>query len=91
MEFTWNLEKSERNKEKHGISFETASLVFQDPYHLSKLDRVVDGEERWQTIGRAGQAVILLVAHTCRGDEDDERGRADHLRRQSDAERAQDL
>jgi uncharacterized protein len=28
------------------------------------LERVQDGEERWQTIGMAGGTLLLLVAHT---------------------------
>jgi uncharacterized DUF497 family protein len=28
------------------------------------VDRVVDGEERWQTMGSIAGAVIVLVAHT---------------------------
>jgi uncharacterized DUF497 family protein len=49
---------------KHQIHFETAVLVFEDPYALMRLDRVVDGEERWQTIGMIEGLVVLLVAHT---------------------------
>ena len=64
MKFTWDPVKNQRNQAKHGVSFETAILVFDDPYHLSKLDRVVDGEERWQTIGEIREMVILIVAHT---------------------------
>jgi len=30
------------------------------------LEREIDGEERWQTIGSAGGVVLLLVAHTWR-------------------------
>jgi len=49
---------------KHKVSFEAASLVFDDPLHVSRLERVVGGEERWQTVGMVGGAVLLLVAHT---------------------------
>jgi uncharacterized protein len=62
MRFEWGESKNRRNVEKHGIRFETATAVFDDPYALSDFDRVVDGEERWQTIGRADGSVIL-VAH----------------------------
>jgi uncharacterized protein len=34
-------------------------------------DREVDGEDRWQTIGRIGDMVVLLVAHTIADEEDD--------------------
>jgi len=66
MRFVWDEEKSRRNLAKHKVSFETAKLVFDDPHAVSRLDRVEDGEERWQTLGLAGGVVILLVAHTYR-------------------------
>ena len=50
------------NKSKHGVSFETAQLIFADPLLFSQQDRFVDGEERWQSIGLVG-GTILLVAH----------------------------
>jgi uncharacterized DUF497 family protein len=34
-------------------------------------DREVDGEERWQTIGRIGDVLVVLVAHTITEDEDE--------------------
>lgn len=64
MQFTWDERKNRANRRKHGISFETAALVFDDPYHLSTQDREVEGELRWQTIGMVQGRQILLVAHT---------------------------
>lgn len=65
MEFTWDAKKNRLNRRKHRVSFETAALVFDDPFHVSILDREVDGEWRWQTIGVVGaMQVPLLVAHT---------------------------
>lgn len=61
--FAWDEAKNRSNLIKHGISFETARLVFEDPHALSDQDRVVGGEERWQTIGQVG-AQVLLAAHT---------------------------
>ena len=62
--FSWDEVKNASNHRKHGVSFEAAALVFDDPRHLSRLDRVENGEQRWQTIGKAGDTVIILVAHT---------------------------
>jgi hypothetical protein len=62
--FDWDEAKNRRNVAKHRIHFETAILVFEDPYALVRLDRVVHGEERWQTIGMIDGLVVLLVAHT---------------------------
>jgi uncharacterized DUF497 family protein len=64
MNFKWDPEKDAINRAKHGVSFETAALVFDDPFHLSVIDRVVEGEERWRTMGQIGGLVILVVAHT---------------------------
>lgn len=62
MRFEWDDTKNRENLSKHGISFETAALVFDDPHALSDQDRVVDDEERWQTIGSIG-VLVVLVAH----------------------------
>jgi len=65
MRFEWDENKNRRNLAKHKVSFETASGVFDDPDVLSTRDRIVEGEERWQTLGMVSGAV-LLVAHTYR-------------------------
>ena len=64
MRYEWDENKNESNLEKHGLSFETASLVFDDPNALSIPDRIENGEERWQTIGMIENIVIVMVAHT---------------------------
>ena len=71
MRIEWDEAKNRSNLAKHGVSFETAQLVFDDPHHVSMQDRQVGGEDRWQTFGLVGGAVLLLVAHTWR-DEDGE-------------------
>jgi uncharacterized protein len=62
--FEWDEAKSRSNQRKHGLSFEEASHVFDDPLRLSVPDRIEDGEQRWQTFGLVGGLVILMVAHT---------------------------
>jgi DNA-binding winged helix-turn-helix (wHTH) protein/uncharacterized DUF497 family protein len=61
-----SFERSERNAMLHQVSFVTASRIFEDPNALSKRRGFVDGAERWQTIGRIGTSVVLLVDHTVR-------------------------
>ncbi|ACD95937.1 BrnT family toxin [Trichlorobacter lovleyi] len=61
--FEWDEIKNKSNKLKHGVSFETAAHVFNDPLLLSVQDRHIDGEERWQSIGMVNGNVLLLVAH----------------------------
>jgi uncharacterized DUF497 family protein len=63
MGFAWDEFKNRTNRRKHGVSFETATRVFQDPQAVSYLDRMVDGEQRWHTIGLAGGIAVLLVVH----------------------------
>ena len=62
MRWTWDPDKAAANRLKHGLSFETAGLVFDDPLHASRPDPHPDGD-RWHTIGRVGP-VLLLVLHT---------------------------
>ena len=64
---TCDEKKSRANMKKHGISFESAQIVFDDPLHMSRQDRGVDGELRWQTMGLVGDMVVILVAHTLHG------------------------
>jgi uncharacterized protein len=70
MRIDWDRNKSRSNLRKHGVSFETVSLVFEDPIQLSIQDRFEAGEERWQTMGLVNGIVVLIVAHTL-GDDDD--------------------
>ena len=64
MKFEWNEEKSTQNLQKHGVSFEEAKEVFEDPFHISKLDHRFDYfEERWITLGSTKKDKILVVAN----------------------------
>ena len=62
--FEWDEKKAEINYRKHGIRFEEAAQIFDDPLSLSVQDRIVSGERRWQTIGMVSGCLLLLVAHT---------------------------
>ena len=66
LEFEWDSVKAVANYQKHGIRFEEAALVFDDPFHLSAQDRFENGEYRWQTIGTVKGCLVVLVAHTIR-------------------------
>jgi hypothetical protein len=71
MRFTWDAMKDRTNRRKHGVGFDTAIRVFFDPMHLTRQDRVVEGEERWQTIGTVDGKVLMLVAHAAVDEEDE--------------------
>jgi uncharacterized DUF497 family protein len=87
MRFEWDENKNKSNLLKHGISFETARLAFEDPHHLSIQDRHEAGEERWQTLGLAGGIVVVLVAHTYREDAAEEVVRIISARKATKTER----
>ena len=59
MEFEWHTNKAKSNLAKHGIRFEDAVSVFDDPEHLSIQDRYENGEYRWQTIGLVHGIVVI--------------------------------
>jgi uncharacterized protein len=84
VEFTWDARKDRLNRRKHGISFDVAMRVFDDPFHVTGQDREVEHEPRWQTIGMVGQT-LLLVAHTV--DEEDDGIRMISARKATRAER----
>jgi uncharacterized DUF497 family protein len=63
MWFEWDVNKNRTNKRKHGVSFEVAALVFDDP-HIISLPDEFDREERWLSIGLVKGVHILAVVHT---------------------------
>lgn len=66
MRFEWDDAKAESNLEKHGVSFEEASQIWEDP-NLMVLSAKRIGEKRKLAIGRS-YSVIFSVIHTERGD-----------------------
>ena len=71
MRFVWDEKKSRTNKAKHRISFELATLVFDDPHAISLPDEF-ENEERWLTIGRVKEFAALLVVHTLENEDNEE-------------------
>jgi uncharacterized DUF497 family protein len=74
LRYEWDQRKNRANQIKHGgISFEIASLVFEDSHCLLRPDRIdEDGEQRWHAIGMARlgpqTGAVLLVVHAYRED-----------------------
>jgi uncharacterized protein len=88
LRWTWTEEKNRTNKLDHGISFETAKLVFDDPLALTRHDPHPDGD-RWQTVGLIG-GVTIFVVHTwpeTRADTGEEVGRIISARKATTRER----
>lgn len=67
MKFEWDEDKNVSNMAKHGVSFETAALVFDDPYYIEMYDfeHSID-EDRFIAIGKVGN--VLFVVFTERKD-----------------------
>ena len=66
-EFEWDEEKAQSNLKKHGVSFEEAATIFNDPKiaTISDPDHSED-EERYVSIGRSVIMRLLSVIHTFR-------------------------
>ncbi|MFI4973162.1 MAG: BrnT family toxin [Caulobacterales bacterium] len=83
MKFEWDREKARTNLAKHGVSFDLAREVWEDPLHVLVPDRIEGGEHRWHAIGPVGSVVILVVVHTYPDTRDDE-PRPHHRRSEGD-------
>ena len=65
--FEWDEEKNSANVRRHGIYFEDAVHIFDDPIRIERRDTDENEyEERWQTMGMADK--VLFVVYTERGD-----------------------
>ena len=62
LRWTWDREKDRANQLKHGLSFQTAARVFDDPTAISRRDPYPE-EERWRTIGTVRTSIVIVV-HT---------------------------
>lgn len=63
--FEWHEEKAEKNLKKHGISFESAKTVFNDPLSITIADsQNSDNEKRYIDIGLSSQGQLLVVVYT---------------------------
>jgi len=69
MEFEWNRDKAEANLSKHGVSFDEAKTVFDDPLYIDFYDPDhADDEERYIIVGQSQQRRLLVVSYTERRD-----------------------
>ena len=68
-EFEWDDEKARKNIKKHGVSFEEAATIFNDP----KIATISDPdhsetEERFVSLGMSFIQRLLAVIHTERNE-----------------------
>ena len=69
MQFEWDPQKAARNLRDHGVSFEDAASVFDDPLAGTIPDPEHSTEEpRFITIGVTPAQRLLVVVHTDRAD-----------------------
>lgn len=87
MKFEWDPAKATANLAKHGVSFELAREVWDDPLLAVLPDRVEAGEQRWHAIGLVGAVVVLLVVHVHPDPDHEERVRIVSARKATARER----
>ena len=67
--FEWDEYKSAKNEKKHGITFEEAKTVFNDPLAITINDPDhSDSEYRFINIGFSSKGEVLVVWHTERNE-----------------------
>jgi uncharacterized DUF497 family protein len=63
--FEWDEEKSKKNSKKHGVTFEEAKAVFNDPFAITINDpNHLDKEDRYLDIGLSSRGRLLVVWYT---------------------------
>lgn len=65
MKFEWDTDKARSNLMKHGVSFEEATTVFDDPLYVDFFDPDhSDDEERYIMVGQSQQGRLIVVSYT---------------------------
>jgi uncharacterized protein len=65
MKFDWDENKAASNLFKHGVSFDEAKTVFDDPLYVDFYDPAhSDDEERYLIVGESNQRRLLIVSYT---------------------------
>lgn len=65
MPFEWHQAKAQRNLEKHGVSFEEAATLFEDPLQVHYPDDAHSiGEQRYICVGTSDHGRLLMLAYT---------------------------
>jgi uncharacterized protein len=67
--FEWDDDKAVNNQQKHGVSFEEALTVFDDPLYLEDYDEAhSEREDRFKIIGESAEGRLLIVIYVERTD-----------------------
>jgi uncharacterized DUF497 family protein len=69
MEFEWDRDKAEANLSKHGVPFDEAKTVFDDPLYIDFYDPDhSEDEDRYIIVGQSQEHRLLIVSYTERED-----------------------
>jgi uncharacterized protein len=69
MEFEWDEAKAAANLTRHGVSFEEAQTIFDDPLYIDFYDPDHSQDEhRYIMIGLSQSGRLLIVSYTERDD-----------------------
>lgn len=69
MEFKWDDKKAAANLADHGVSFDEAKTVFDDPLYVDFYDPDHSYEEhRYLMVGESRRGRLLIVSYTERGE-----------------------
>jgi uncharacterized DUF497 family protein len=61
MKIEYDKTKAQTNLKKHGVSFEEAATVLDNPLSLTKEDSDSDEEQRFVSLGRSDKSNVLTV------------------------------
>src|ERR1043166_1887806 len=59
-EFEWDDRKAKQNERQHGVTFELARLVFDDPNAVDRLDLDEPDEDRELITGLVGDVLLTV-------------------------------
>ncbi len=69
MRYEWDEDKAASNLAKHGVSFDEARTVFEDPLFLDYYDPDHSHDEhRFIIVGQSREGRLLMVSYTERGE-----------------------
>ena len=64
MDYVWDKRKATANVSKHGVSFEEAVTVFDDPLYVDFYDPIhSESEHRYVIIGESRHGRLLFVSY----------------------------
>ena len=67
MDFEFDQVKSDQNKLKHGLDFEEAKTIWNDPKLIKDAPANSEGEQRWFAIGKT-QGKLWTATYTYRSE-----------------------